>query len=60
MFSFVSLQQFHQRVYEQLLRLQIPKVQKDSKLKQLFVLLGSANVKAACKHVEEIDPLRQQ
>ena len=29
---------------------------KDSQLKQLFVLLGSAGIKAALKHVDEIDP----
>ena len=41
--------------YEQLLRAQIPKVQKDSKFNQLFVLLGSACIKAARKYVDEID-----
>jgi hypothetical protein len=29
---------------------------KDSQVKQLFALLGSACVKAACKDVDEIDP----
>ena len=29
---------------------------KDSQLKQLFAILGSAGVKAARKHVDEIDP----
>ena len=29
---------------------------KDSQVKQLYVLLGSACVKAASKHVDEIDP----
>ena len=29
---------------------------KDSQLKQLFALLGSGDVKAAHKHVDEIDP----
>ena len=43
-------------LYVQLLCLQIPKAQKDSQLKQLFALLGSARVKAARKHVDEIDP----
>ena len=42
--------------YEKLLRSQIPKVQKDSQVKQLFALLGSVSVKAAGKHVDEIDP----
>ena len=32
---------------------------KDSQVKQLFALLGSASVKAACKHVDEIDPRRR-
>ena len=32
---------------------------KDSQVKQLFVALGSACVKAVCKHVDEIDPLSQ-
>ena len=45
--------------HAQFLRSQIPKAQKDSQLKQLFVLLGSASVKAASKHVDEIDPRSQ-
>jgi len=45
--------------YEQLLRKQIPKAQKDSQVKQLFALSGSAGVKAARKHVDEIDPWLQ-
>ena len=32
---------------------------KDSQLKQLFAFLGSAGVKAAQKHVDEIDPRSQ-
>ena len=32
------------------------KLKKDSQLMQLFALSGSALVKAACKHVDEIDP----
>ena len=39
----------------QLLCLQIPKAQKDSQLKQLFALLGSAGIKAVCNNVDEID-----
>ena len=31
------------------------KCKKDSQLKQLFALLGSACIKAACKHVGEIE-----
>ena len=42
--------------YEQLLRTQIPKVQKDSHVKELFLLSGSAFIKAAFKNVNEIDP----
>ena len=42
--------------YEQLLHPQIPKAQKDSQVKQLFAFLGSESVKAAPKHVDEIDP----
>ena len=34
----------------------IPKAQKDSQVKQLFALFGSACVKAVSKHVDEIDP----
>ena len=45
--------------YTQLLRAQIPKAQKDTQLKQLFVLSGSAPVKAECKHIDEIDPSTQ-
>ena len=41
--------------YEQLLRKQIPKAQKDGHVKHLFALLGSAYIKAAYKHVDEID-----
>ena len=29
---------------------------KDSQVKQLFALLGSAHVKSARKHLDEIDP----
>ena len=36
--------------------MKIPKAQKDSKVKQLIALLGSASVKAAREHVGEIDP----
>ena len=32
---------------------------KTSQLKQLFALLGSAGIKAACKLVDEIDPRRE-
>ena len=45
--------QFHQRVYAQLLRSQIPKVQKRPSTQ---AAAGSAGVKAARKHVDEIDP----
>ena len=42
--------------YTLLLHVQIPKRKKGSPIKQLFALLGSAGVKAACKQVGEIDP----
>ena len=42
--------------YKQLLHVQISKSQKNSHVKQLFVLLGSPFVKAAHNHVDEIDP----
>ena len=48
--------QFHQSVYTQLLRVQIPKAKKDSQLKQLFVLSVSVGIKAACKNIDEIKP----
>ena len=48
--------QFHQRVYVQLLCAQIPKVQKASWADCLFALFGFLRVKAACKHIDEIDP----
>ena len=41
---------------KQVLFKQIPKVQKDSELKQLFALLGSAGVKALHKHIDETGP----
>ena len=47
---------FSPTFYEQLLRMQIPKAQKDSQVKQLFKLFASAGVKAAHKHIDEIDP----
>ena len=46
--------------YKQLLRAQIPRVQKDSQVEQLFALLGSALVKAAGEHNDEIDPGRKK
>ena len=45
--------------YEQFLGAQIPKCKKD-RLKQLFVLLGSACVKALRKHVDVIEPSSSQ
>jgi len=43
--------------YKQLLRVKIPKVQKDANdLTGFFALLGSALVKGVCKCVGEIDP----
>ena len=46
-------------ILRQLLRLQIPKAQKDSKLKQLFALLGSEVVKAVHKHIDQHFKYRQ-
>jgi len=40
-------------LYKQLLHAEIPKAQKDT---DDYVLLGCMRVKAACKHVGEIDP----
>ena len=48
-------QHFTCSFYVQLLRSQSPKANKDSQVKQLFVLSGSAGIKAARKHVDEID-----
>ena len=49
--------QFHQHVNVYLLRSKIPhQHKKDSQVKQLFALSRPALVKAACKHVDEIDP----
>ena len=42
--------------YEPLLGPLIQKAQKDTQVKQFFVLSGSACVKDASKHVDEIDP----
>ena len=42
--------------YEQLLCTQSPKAKKDSQVKLLFKLLGSACVKAERKYIDEIDP----
>ena len=44
------------RFNEQLLNMQIPKAQKESQVKQLFALLRFAGMKAARKHIDEIDP----
>ena len=47
---------FHQRVYPQLLRSQISKVQKVAWVDCLFVLLGSASIKAARKMMAKLTP----
>jgi hypothetical protein len=44
----------------QLLHKQIPKAQKDTQLKHLFVLSGSAGVKAERKQVNEIEGIKWQ
>ena len=41
--------------YAQLLRSKIPKAQKNSQVKQLAAFSGSSIIKAARKHVDEID-----
>ena len=46
---------FTRNFYPQLLPTQIPKAQKDSQVKQLFAVSGSAGVKAASKHIDKID-----
>ena len=46
--------------YSQLLRLQSLKAQKDSQHKQLLALSESASVKAAGKHVDQIDPKKRK
>jgi len=49
--------QFHQHVCKQLLRLQIPKAQKDSQVTSVFfVLLGSAWAKVAPKMLLKLTP----
>ena len=48
--------QFHQRVYVQLLRTQIPKLQKAAWVDRLFVLLGFVRVKAARKILVKLTP----
>ena len=56
MMQTASLGSISPTFYEQLLRSKIPKAQKDSQIKQLFALLGSACIKAAREHVDEIEP----
>ena len=41
--------------YEQLLRTKIPKAQKDTQVNNFLCFWDLRNVKAACKHVDEID-----
>ena len=48
--------QIHQRVYTQLLRMQIQKHKKESQFKQLCVLLGSAGVKALRRMMVKLTP----
>ena len=47
---------FHQHFMCSFYACRSQKCKKDSQLKQLFALLGSVGVKAAYKHVDEIDP----
>jgi hypothetical protein len=46
-------------IYKQLLRTQIPKVQKDTDDRLSFALLESTLIQAACKHAGEIEPSLQ-
>ena len=48
--------QFHQHFTRSFYTHRSQKRKKNSQLKQLVALLGSASVKAACKHFDEIDP----
>ena len=48
--------QFHQHFMSSFYARKSQKCKKDSQLKQFFALSGSVGVKAACKHVDEIDP----
>ena len=48
--------QFHQHFTFSFYAYRSQKCKKDSQLNQHFALSGSASVKAACKHVGEIDP----
>ena len=50
----VSRGQFHQHFKSSFYTRRSQKRQKDSQVKQRFALLGSAGVKADCKHVDEI------
>ena len=52
----LNLGQFHQHFTSGFYASRSQKHNKDSQLKQLFALLGSAGIKAVCKHVDEIDP----
>ena len=50
--------QFHQHFTCSFYAPRSQKRQRDSQVKQLFAFLGSAQVKAETKHVDEIDPRR--
>ena len=53
----VNRVQFHQHFVSSFYTCRSWKRQKDSQVKQLFALLGSASIKAAHKHDDEIDPI---
>ena len=53
----VTCCQFHQHFTQSFYAHKSQKHNKDSQLKQLFALSGTVRVKAAGKHVDEIDPL---
>ena len=54
--SYLAWGQFHECFTSSFYTHRSQKRQKDSQVKQLFALSGSACVKAARKHVDEIDP----
>ena len=53
---FVTCGQFHQHFTNSFYARRSQKCKKDSKVKHFFALLGSVHVKAALKHIDEIDP----
>ena len=54
-----TFSQFYQQFTSNFYAHRSQKRKKDSQVKQLFLLLGSVCIKAACKHIDEIDPRSQ-